>query len=144
MAYILHAREQAGELPRMVWVEGVGEFDGVKITVANALGLLGSAVGNAAELEALGNGPLGCVSSGQIWLERTIEPHIWNISLATAPQLGDIALSAFEFACAIQRVQLERMNYVGAPETNLSAEPRRDDFTNHSVMSTTRGGLFDA
>jgi hypothetical protein len=127
MAYILHARSLEGELPRMVWIESTGLGDGVRVTVANTVGLLAVGFGSADELESLSSGMNTCICSGDIWLERTIDSHLWNVAITTAPQLGNISLSAFEFACAIQRVQLERLNLIGCPEQNMTAESPLDD-----------------
>ena len=97
------------------------------MTVANAMGVLAVAYGNADELESLAGGSSLCVCSGDIWLERTEDSHLWHVAVTTAPHLGNICLSAFEFACAIQRVQLERLDLIGAPQDSFTSEPRMDD-----------------
>ena len=127
MGYILHAQSIDGELPRLVWIESTGEGDGLRMTVANAMGMLAVGCGSADELETLAGGMTTCICSGDIWLERTEESHLWNVALTTAPQLGNISLSAFEFACAIQRVQLERLKLIGCPEENLTADSLIED-----------------
>jgi len=111
----------------MVWIEGTGQGDAVSMTVANAMGLLAVGYGNADELESLASGMNRCVCSGDIWLERTEDSHFWNVAITTAPHLGHIGLSAFEFACAIQRVQLERLDLIGCPQDNMTADSLMDD-----------------
>ena len=112
-------------MPRLVWLEGVGDGDLLRMTVANSVGILASGVGHADELEGFGSGSDRCLSSGEIWIELTEEPHVWNVSVISATNLGDIRLSSFEFACAVQRVQLERANFIGIPERNLTASEAR-------------------
>ncbi len=108
-------------MPRLVWLEGVGDGDLLRMTVANAVGILASGVGHADELEGFGTGTDRCLCSGEIWIELTDEPHVWNVSVISASNLGDIRVSSFEFACAVQRVQLERANFIGMPERQLTA-----------------------
>src|SRR5438552_3893446 len=89
MAYIRHARSQPGELPRMVWIEGTGEGDQVRMTVANAVGVLAKGCGHADELENMAATSGSCVCSGDIWIERTAESHLWNLSVVSATHLGE-------------------------------------------------------
>ncbi|AIE85758.1 hypothetical protein [Fimbriimonas ginsengisoli] len=143
MAYILHARTLPGEMPRMVWLEPTGEGDTVRITVANAMGMVATGTGRADELEALASGSGSCACSGDIWIERTDNAQSWNLAFIPSVGIGTIEVGSFDFACALQRVQFERMS-LEAASAITDGPTRCTDLRLWENLVTSRGMAFDS
>lgn len=143
MAYILHTLTPMDEMPRMVWIEATGQGDEVKLTVANAIATLGVGFGMADDLDGLATTPGSCVCTRDLWVERSEDPHVWRVTLISAGHLGSMDISAFDFTCAIQRLQFERLNF-GASLEPWSAEGKiQDDNPRLQGMAIARSLVFD-
>jgi hypothetical protein len=101
-------------------------------------------VGRADELERLASGSGSCVCSGEIWIERTECAQAWSLSFTNAPGLRAIEVGSFDFACALQRVQFERLTLAAAVTVTDIVESRAPEFRTWEELATTRGIAFDS
>lgn len=143
MPYILPARALPGELPRLVWLESTGERDAVRITVATGLGMDAIGIARADELETLISGSASCVCSGDIWLERTEDAQVWNLSFVHLEGKRALEIGSFDFTCALQRVQYDRLS-LEAAVTVAERSPRSGDLRTWAELATTRAIAFDS
>lgn len=145
MPYILDARSQTEELPRLAWLELTGKQDKVRVTFASSTEILARGVGSVEELESFATGSGECLCSDDIWIERTDQRNVWQVSLVSAPHAGPFLLSAYELTCGIQQLQMDRM-LSGASVGLMSPPPSADrmDQATMATFQTARGSVYDA
>lgn len=144
MPYILEAWAPIEQMPRLVWLEATGKDDEIRITFANALGVIAEGCAHAEELESFANSGGDCLCTSDLWVERTEVPHMWSVAVVPSPEAGQFRISAYDLTCGLQQIQLDRMlttaGFGAAPLSEATNRPNPRAFGTHQVA---RGTAFD-
>lgn len=144
MPYILEARAMTEQVPRLAWLEATGKDDEVCLTFASSFGVIVQGYGGAEEMEAFATGGGDCVCSGDLWVERTDQPHLWIVTVVSAPQVGSFCVSAFDLTCGLQHVQLDRLLTNAAYARSAPVAQNRPSSNSVLTLQTARGSSYDA
>lgn len=143
MAYILEARSEEDQMPRMVWIESTGRFDEVRLVFANAFGIMAKGIARAEDLESLATAGGHCVCSGDLWIERTDNLNFWRVTLANSATLGTLHVNAYDLTCGLQHLRFDRYIAGEATTNNLPSNVHSANFGVPRIFHTARAVALD-
>lgn len=143
MAYILEARSDEDQMPRMAWIESTGRSDEVRLVLANAFGVLANGIARAEDLESLATAGGHCVCSGDLWVERTENFNYWRVSLANAPHAGTLLVSSYDLTCGLQHLRFDRYITGQTTSNDLPSTVCSANVGVPQIFHTARAVAFD-